>query len=174
MSSETIQAAEAPFMQGATAIDPERCQTLLSAALEAGGDFADLYFEYRRSTSVSMEDGKVRSVGGGVDSGVGVRVVAGVGVGYAYSESLEMDDMLEAARTAGRIARSGSNHSVEVAVSRREAANVYPVTDAVVDLEGAKRVALLRRADAAARAVSAKIVRVDASLVAVHKEVLVV
>lgn len=121
-----------------------------------------------------MEDGKVRSVGGGIDSGVGVRVVAGVGVGYAYSESLEMSDMLEAARTAGRIARSGARESVEVAVSRRETRNVYPIQHPVVDLEGAERVGLLRRADAAARAASPKIVRVDASLVAVHKEILVV
>ena len=61
-----------------------------------------------------------------------------------------------------------------VAVVRREPSSVYPIGDEVVDVEGKQRVTLLRRADRATRAVSPKIVRVDASLVAVHKEILVV
>ncbi len=168
-----VREPEAPFMTGPLAIAPELATSLLDRALARGGDFADLYFEYRRFSSLSMEDGRIRSVGGSIDMGVGIRVVVGQAVGYAYSESLEPAAMLEAADTAGRIARSGRKLG-PVAVARRELDSVYPVRDEVVDLEGKQRVALLRRADRAARAASPKIVRVDASLVAVHKEILVV
>jgi len=38
----------APFLPGGeNAIDAQLAQRLLAAALEAGGDYADLYFEYR-------------------------------------------------------------------------------------------------------------------------------
>jgi TldD protein len=168
-----IPVPEAPFMRGAQAIAPDLAGALLDRALARGGDFADLYFEYRRSASISMEDGRVRSVGGAIDMGVGIRVVEGQGVGYAYSESLEPDAMFEAAETASRIAAGGSKHE-PVKVQQRQPSNVYAITDEVVDLEGRQRVELLRRADKAARAASPKIVRVDASLVAVHKEILVV
>ena len=87
--SAAIKVPEAPFMRGAQAISPELAGSVLDRALARGGDFADLYFEYRRSASISMEDGRVRSVGGAIDMGVGIRVVEGQGVGYAYSESLE-------------------------------------------------------------------------------------
>jgi TldD protein len=160
-------------MRGPQTISPELASKLLDRALARGGDFADLYFEYRRSASISMEDGRVRSVGGAVDMGVGIRVVEGQGVGYAYSESLEPAAMLEAAETASRIAATGARHPA-VEVQLREAGNVYRVGDEVIDLEGKQRVELLRRADRAARAASPKVVRVDASLVSVHKEILVI
>src|SRR5690606_170113 len=97
----------------------------------------------------------------------------GEGVGYAYSESLEPEAMYEAAETASRIAAGGSARQ-PVKVRQRRPGTLYEVHDEVVDLEGKQRVELLRRADKAARAASPKIVRVDASLVAVHKEILVV
>ncbi len=119
-----------------------------------------------------MEDGRIRVAGGGVDLGVGVRVVAGEAVGYAYAESLEEDEIAEAADTAARIARGGGGGPA-VTVKRRRAPVRYGAEISAVDADGAARVALLRQADRAARRASRRIVRVDASLVAVHKEILV-
>lgn len=167
-----IEPAEAPFITGPSLMTDEVLQKLVDRALERGGDFADLYFEYRRYASISMEDGRVRSVGGGIDMGLGVRVVQGTAVGYAYAESLELDDMLAAAETASQIAKAGGGRA-PVAVNRLALKNRYPVANQVVDALGADRVAILRRADAAARAADPRISRVDASLVAVHKEILV-
>jgi TldD protein len=165
---------EAPFVSGPQAVDAALAGRLLSRALANGGDFADLYFEYRRSSSLSMEDGRVRAAGGGIDMGVGVRVVVGSAVGYAYAESLEPAEMMRAAETAGQIARAGAAVApVPVRAGQRRKGSP-PVQHEVVDVDGATRVELLRRADRAARAHDRKIKRVDASLVAVHKEILVV
>ena len=159
-------------MRGPDAVDPATATRLLRAALEKGADFADVFFEYRRSRSFVMEDGRVRTVGGGVDMGVGIRAVKGAAVGYAYAESLDMEAMLEAARTAGEIATSGRRK--KVAVRSRRVKQLYRPEVELVDADGDERAALLRRADKAARKASKKIVRVDASVSAVHKEVLVV
>jgi len=174
VSSRTRARGEAPFVSGPQAIDAELAQRLLSRALAQGGDFADLYFEYRRSASLSMEDGRVRMAGGGIDMGLGVRVVVGSAVGYAYAESLELDDMMRAAETASQIARAGKAVAPAAIKAAKRGKDAYPVEHELTDVDGPARVELLRRADKAARAHDRAIKRVDASLLAVHKEVLVV
>src|SRR5947209_20621872 len=89
------------------AIDAATAERLLSAALGSGGDYADLYFEYRSGADFSFEEGRVRTVGRGVTLGLGVRVLRGDATGYAYTEELSTERMLEAARTAAQIASGG-------------------------------------------------------------------
>src|SRR5947207_14102475 len=99
------------------AIDAATAERLLSAALSSGGDYADLYFEYRSGADFSFEEGRVRTVGRGVVLGLGVRVLRGDATGCAYTEELSEARMREAARTAGQIAASGASPA-PVAVSR--------------------------------------------------------
>ena len=65
---------------GMTSADIER---YLSAALSAGGDFADLYFEYQTSTSVSLDESMVKSATQGISVGCGVRVLCSSRAGSA-------------------------------------------------------------------------------------------
>ena len=60
----------------------------LGEALSRGGDYADVYFEYLATTSVSLDESIVKSATQGVSVGVGVRVVSGEKTGYAYSDDL--------------------------------------------------------------------------------------
>ncbi|MDJ0975943.1 MAG: metallopeptidase TldD-related protein [Planctomycetota bacterium] len=93
-------------------LDDVLIQSVLSEATSRGADFADLYFEHSRSTSISLEDGIISSAATSVDQGVGIRVVVGEQTGYAYSESLTLDAMRQAARTAAAIA-TGSTPKVK-------------------------------------------------------------
>src|ERR687883_444636 len=88
-------------------IDVAIAERLLAAALGSGGDYADLYFEYRSGADYLLEEGRVRTVGRGVSVGLGVRVLRGDATGYAYTEELSEERMLQAARTAGQIASGG-------------------------------------------------------------------
>ena len=60
----------------------------LSEALSRGGNYADLYFEYLLTSSISIDESIVKSATQGVSMGVGVRVLAGERTGYAYSDDL--------------------------------------------------------------------------------------
>src|SRR5690606_40720407 len=93
----------APFAPGG-AIDAEVCRKLLEVALSKGGDYADLFFEYRASGSLGFEEGITRSASRGVSLGVGIRVQRGDAIGYAHVEDLSWDAMKRAAETAARIA----------------------------------------------------------------------
>ena len=101
-------AGGAAFMRERYAIDEAAAQSLLDAALSRGGDYAELYFEHthRRLDPVRAaggEDGQPQ-----VSQGVGVRVLLGEAVGYAYTEDLSREAMLRAADTAAKIASRGA------------------------------------------------------------------
>jgi len=154
-------------------IDAAIAQRLLSLALERGGDYADLYFEYRVGADVVLEDERIKSLGRGITMGVGVRVLKGDASGYAYSEDLSFDRMAHAARTAAQIA-AGGGAPAPIAVTPIRVPDFYPVEVPSVEQDPAGKLALLTRADQAARGADPRIVRCEASLTEELKEVLIV
>src|SRR5437868_11871381 len=98
----SAEAARALF-RGRYGIDESVLSELLDAALSRGGDYADLYFEHRQTSSIAFEESKVKTAGGGITQGLGVRVLAGDSTGYAYTEELALDSMRQAAATAAKI-----------------------------------------------------------------------
>src|SRR5277367_6787383 len=123
----------------------------LATALSAGGDYADLYFEYQTSTSVSLDESMVKSASQGISVGCGVRVLAGDRTGYAYTDDLSSDRILRAARTAALIA-SGPAKTTVAGFQTAPARSLYPMTLPSVDAEISAKVELVMRADKAARA----------------------
>src|SRR5258708_1639764 len=80
----------------------------LTEGLSRGGDYADLYFEYRINHSIVLEEQIIKSATKGVNLGVGVRVISGEKTGYAYSDDLNRENVMKAARTAAFIANASS------------------------------------------------------------------
>ena len=129
---------------GLTEHDLER---YLAAALSAGGEYADLYFEYLSSTSLMVDESMVKSASQGISAGCGVRVVVGERTGYAYTDDLSSERILHAARTAALIA-SGPAKTPVVGFQEKPARSLYPVTLPSVDAEITAKVELVMRADA--------------------------
>ena len=125
-------------------------ETYLSAALSAGGDYADLYFEYLTSTSLMVDESLVKSASQGISAGCGVRVVSGERTGYAYTDDLSPQRILHAARTAALIASAPAKSTV-AGFQQKPARSLYPVTLPSVDADIAIKVELLMRADRTAR-----------------------
>jgi len=128
----------------------------LAAALSAGGDFADLYFEYQVSTSVSLHESMVKSATQGISVGCGVRVLSGERTGYAYTNDLAPERILHAAKTAALIA-SGPAKQPVVGLTDSPAHNLYPVPLPSVEADVMAKVDLVNRADVAARAYDPRI-----------------
>src|SRR4030095_16546048 len=80
-------------------------ESYLSEALSAGGDYADLYFEYLATSSIGIDEGIVKSATEGVTLRVGVRVISGERTGYAYSDDLSPEKIRKAARVPACIAK---------------------------------------------------------------------
>ncbi|HEY5161627.1 MAG TPA: DNA gyrase modulator, partial [Terriglobales bacterium] len=145
----------------------------LGAALSAGGDFADLYFEYDTSTSVSLDESMVKSASQGITVGCGVRVLSGERTGYAYTDDLAPERILHAARTAAMIANGPAKQPV-VGLTDGPAHNLYPVPQPSVEADVMAKVDLVNRADVAARAYDPRIKEVRVSYVDGLRRILVI
>ncbi|MGP0071129.1 MAG: metalloprotease TldD [Bryobacteraceae bacterium] len=158
------------------AITEHDLESYLSEALSAGGDYADLYFEYLATSQLSIDESIVKSAVQGVSLGVGVRVISGERTGYAYSDDLSPEKIRKAARVAACIANGPSK--VQKAGFTQAGANarprdLYPVMTAPSDTSLAERVELIKRADRAARAADRRIFQVQAGYADSLRQVLV-
>ncbi len=137
-------------------------ERLIALALSRGGTFADLYFEHESTSSLLLEEGIIRTASAGVACGLGVRVVSGERTGYAYTDDLSWPAMARAAETAAQIA-VGSQTLPPQPVSPVPVERRYGEASVGL-LPLAERIALVERADRAARGYDARVLRVIASL----------
>jgi TldD protein len=164
----------APFGPGgASAVDAALASRLLSVALSRGGDYADLFFEYRAAGSLVYDEGILKSASRGVSMGLGVRVQKGDATGYAYVERLDWDAMKRAAETAAQIASGSGSPAAAIAVPVARP-NRYALDRVTLDVPGIDKRRLLERAAAAAHAYDPRVIKAEASLSEEIREILVV
>ncbi len=152
------------FFSDRYGLTPGDIDKLLSIALEKGGDFADLYFEYRIRNGVSLDEQIIKSVTKSESQGVGVRVTIGDKTGYAYTDLIAFDSIAAAARTAGHIARSGGLTGVTGVNVSPSSHNLYPVETPVSAASVSRKIALVIESDRAARDYDRRIREVQSSM----------
>ncbi len=142
-------------------LDRDLVLDVLRAARVRGGAFAELYVEERSSVAIRLDDGKVEELTTGLDRGAGVRVGRGTSFGYAYSNRLDRDALLEAAAAASA---SLEDEPGGVADLRELAPPVVHVAErAASSVPAADKVAWLREVDDVARSHSPEVRQVVAS-----------
>ena len=135
-------------------------------------DYADLYFQYLRSESWSLEEGIVKSGSFNIDQGVGVRAVSGEKTAFAYSDEISLPALQDAAMAARAIARHGGRNNVP-AVKHGAGRRLYEAQDPLTSLPADEKVRLLERLERLCRAKDPRVVQVMASLGGVYEVVLV-
>jgi TldD protein len=125
-------------------LDEKLVRETLAAALETGGDYADLFVQHRVGNNYMLEDGKVDRATASVELGAGVRVVRGDQTGYGFTEDLTAQGLKLAARTAAAIVSGPSRpgpqrfHALEGLPSR------YPVQTRWEDVRPQQKLPVLR------------------------------
>lgn len=147
-------------------------EKLLGIALQKNADYAEIYVERTRTNSVALEEDRIRNACFGLSLGVGIRVIKGGEVGYAYSDDLEPAALQRAAAVAASIAQ-GNRGVAPVAVSRAQTPDRYPVDVLPTRIPPAAKAATLMRGNKVARAFDSRIIQVAGSMVDQSKEVLV-
>lgn len=77
-----------------------QAEEILAAALEKGGDFAELFCEDTYSTNLGMVSGRVETAVSGRDYGVGIRIFSGFNSVYAYTSDVSRENLIRVARDA--------------------------------------------------------------------------
>lgn len=138
-------------------------EQVLDRALSNGADFAEIFAEDKTYGSLQVLDGKVKECLSGQDYGAGVRVLYGHEAIYAYTSDLSLDGLLAVADQVARAKSAEGRH--------QRAAWQAPVRHAMHtlrihpdDVSKQAKVAVLLRADQAARAFSEEITQVDVAV----------
>ena len=142
-------------------VSAEMLQKVIAAAMSKGGDYADLFFEHKKSNSLGLEDGKVNRAYSNVDYGVGIRVLKGDQTGFAYSETITPEALLNAAKMAANIANSSSKF-IPVEVSEKLPASYYAVSRKWEDVSVKDKVPFVQKINDKVFSLDEKVIKVNA------------
>ena len=97
-----------------------------------------------------LEDGIIKEGSHNIEQGAGIRAISGEKTGFAYSDELQFPALLEAARAARSISRSGKQGSIQIKGAPAPH-RLYEPINPLPSLSELDKVELLRRVDAQAR-----------------------
>ena len=137
----------------------ETVNQILIEALKRGGDFADVFAEQRFRTNIVLTDGKIDSVTYGYPRGAAVRVFRRKQTGYAFTDEISYNDLLDAAHVASSVVQNQSPVR-PLDVRLRNAPPPFSILAPAPMMEEQAKFDLLGRMDAAARKVDPRIVSV--------------
>ena len=144
-------------------LDPSGLDRAFGTLLGPGIDFGDLYFQHARRESWTVEDGIVKDGAHSIEQGVGVRAISGEKTGFAYSDDINAQALLDAAKSARAIARDGAAHAPRALV-RSGGHALYAGDDPIDAMGNEAKVEALRAVDRFLRAADPRVQQVTVSL----------
>ena len=140
----------------------------------SGVNFSDLYFQYSKNESWSLDEGKVKTGSFSIDNGVGLRTINGEKTAFAYSENLELSALLAAADVVSAIGKQGQNGHEKLNWRKQSFDNLYSLQDPISEIDDQLKISILEQADQLARQQDPRVKEVTASLSAVYEVILIV
>ena len=144
-------------------VSTEMLQQVIATAMSKGGDYADLFFEHKTSNSLGLEDGKVNRAFSNIDFGVGIRVLKGDQTGFAYSENINLNDMLNAAKMAANIATENKSFNAG-AISEKIPARFYNISQQWETVSVKDKVPFVQKINDKVFELDEKVIKVNAFL----------
>ena len=136
-------------------------------------DYADLYFQSSQHEAWVLEDGIIKEGSFNIEKGVGVRAVSGEKTGFAYSDSLSVDALMNAANAARNISAAGQQKKHRVAQPASAQQQLYAQDNPVLGMADDEKVALLRAVDQYVRSQEPNVSQVIVSLSGSYEQVLI-
>ena len=147
-------------------------ETVLGTLANRSVDLADLYFEYSKSESWSLEDGIVKEGAYAIDQGVGVRAISGEKTGFAYSDELALPALKKASEAARAITRQGQSSNVKVA-TQTSVPSLYAPVDPLMSVPTESKLQLLKSLDSRIRDADPRVQEVMVSLTGSYSSIIV-
>jgi len=131
-------------------------EKIFKTALKNGGSFADLYQESSEISSVVCDDNKIEKVITGTDTGIGLRAIANLKTSYAYSNCCNETGILDLADALANGVNPDSEATIARTYSLQQPVDFHiRILPNTVDT--GRKVAIVREANAAARAVDPRV-----------------
>ena len=144
-------------------LDPAHAERVVADVL-AGTDDGELYMQHTVAESFSFDDGRLKSASFDTTQGFGLRGVSGETTAFAHANEISEAAIRRAGETVALV--RGGHGGTLAAPPARTNRKLYVDDDPISAIPFARKVALLERIDAAARARDPRVVQVSASLTA--------
>lgn len=104
---------------------------IIKKALSKGGEFAELYLEDAKNTSIILEEDKIEKVVSGRDRGAGVRLISDLHTFYAYTNDLTEAGLLQAAEAVSAAAKAKKGSEVsDINLAKKSVAEGFKILKA--------------------------------------------
>jgi TldD protein len=144
-------------------LNKEDLHKILSISLSKGGDFSEIYLEYKIYNLINMEEDIIKETAESISLGLGIRVFSGEKTGYGYTNDLSFAKIKKAALTAASIAISPPTKTVPNLATSKIKHDFYPFLDPPHKESLEKKISLVKRAYSAAQNSDPKIKKVKVS-----------
>ncbi len=104
-------------------------QKILDISLSRGGDFSEIYLEYKIYNFINMEEDIIKETAESISLGLGIRVLSGEKTGYGYTNDLSFEKIKKTALTAASIASSRTLREASPLSPVQFHHNFYPVLE---------------------------------------------
>ncbi len=104
-------------------------QKILDISLSRGGDFSEIYLEYKIYNFINMEEDIIKETAESISLGLGIRVLSGEKTGYGYTNDLSFAKIKKTALTAASIASSRTLREASPLSPVQFHHNFYPVLE---------------------------------------------
>ena len=147
-------------------------ENIITAALETGADFAELYAEQTEQGSIGMVNGRVETAQSGLICGAGIRLFFGTQAIYGYANDMSEKNLIQIARGCAEAMKSSVRHSRK---NWRESVRpcINPIRILPKNTAKSQKAEYLRLAAEAAKAYSPAITQTRTGFLEVSKHVLV-
>jgi len=136
-------------------------------------DDGDIYIQSSHYESWVLEDGIVKEASHNIEQGAGVRALSGEKTGLAYSDKIELTELLRAAKNVKAIARQGQQAQVAMSPVTGTYKQLYAPLNPLRSLSDQEKVDFLRKLDTETRKLDPRIEQVIISLVGVQEHILI-
>ena len=147
-------------------------ENVLTAALESGADFAEIYGEETKRSNIGMVNGRVETALGGMDFGAGIRLFFGTQGIYGFTNDLSEKNLIRIAKE-GAAAMKGDRLYERRGWKKMNERIINPVLIRPSGVEKKKKAEKLLLAAEAAKAYSPLITQTRTGCLDVEKHVLV-
>lgn len=128
-------------------IDEIPFEKILRTAMRYGADYADVFAERTRRTSVVCDNHRLEQASTAFDAGIGIRVISDGRAAYGSTNSTTHRDLLDLARSVGRQARAKRRKSETIQFRENQAPSVATVRKHPFGISLDEKCATVLRAD---------------------------
>ncbi|HIT86730.1 MAG TPA: TldD/PmbA family protein [Candidatus Coprocola pullicola] len=147
-------------------------ENILTAALEQGADFGEIYIEQTEKNTISMVNSKVETALSGKDKGVGIRLFYANQAIYVYTNDLEEKNLIQTAKTAA-LAMKGNGKENVLDFTNPSKTNYNPIQKMPETISKKEKITLMKSTSEAAFSYSSLISQTRLGYQDIVQEVLI-